>query len=74
MLCDNTLLAFPAEDAVLGLCTDASESGIGAVLEQRIDRRWEPLGFFSKALNETQRKYSTFDRELLAAHEAAFHF
>ena len=74
MLCDATLLSFPAADAQLGLCTDASETGIGAALEQLIGNRWEPLGFYSKALNETQRKYSTFDRELLAAHEAALHF
>jgi hypothetical protein len=35
---------------------------------------WSPLAFFSKKLSPTQEKYSTFDRELLAAHSAIRHF
>ena len=34
----------------------------------------EPLGFFSKKLSEAQRKYSAFDKELLAVKEAVSHF
>ncbi len=35
---------------------------------------WSPLAFFSKKLSPAQEKYSTFDRELLAAHSAIRHF
>ena len=68
------MLAFPAENAELALSTDASETGMGAVLEQRRNGSWQPLAFFSRGLDAAQRKYSTFDRELLAAHTAAQHF
>jgi hypothetical protein len=32
------------------------------------------LGFFSKKLTETESRYSTFDRELLAAYNTILHF
>jgi hypothetical protein len=35
---------------------------------------WQPLGFFSRKLTDTESRYSTFDRELLAAQTAIKHF
>jgi hypothetical protein len=35
---------------------------------------WRPLSFFSKKLEPAQRRYSAFDRELLAAYLAVRHF
>lgn len=63
---DAALLAHPAKSAVLSLCVDASDSSVGAVLHQITDNECEPLGYYSKKLTDTQRKYSTYDRELLA--------
>ncbi len=37
-------------------------------------RAWQPLAFFSKKLSPTQARYSTSDRELLAAFSAVRHF
>lgn len=74
LLSKATQLAFPEENAQLALSTDASDTGIGAVVEQRTKDGWQPLAFFSRALTDAQKKYSTFDRELLAAHAAARHF
>lgn len=34
----------------------------------------EPLAFFSQKLNDAQRKYSTYDRELLAMYESVKYF
>lgn len=65
-LADTTLLAHPLENTSLVLKTDASNFAIDAVLEQRQDGQWKPLGFFSKKLSEAQCKYSTYDGELLA--------
>lgn len=71
----NTLfLCHPSTDAELRLCTDASNTAIGAVLEQFIDDTWKPLGFFSRKLTSAQARYSTFDQELLAAYLATRHF
>ncbi|ORX43521.1 hypothetical protein BCR36DRAFT_460495 [Piromyces finnis] len=34
----------------------------------------KPIGFYSRKLNSTERKYSTFDRELLALSETLLHY
>ena len=74
LLSQVTMLAFPSDHAQLALSTDASDTGMGAVLEQQTSKGWQPLAFFSRRLDDAQKKYSTFDRELLAAHTAARHF
>lgn len=73
-LADTACLSHPAPSAKLALKVDASNFAIGAVLEQLVDGSWQPLGFFTKRLNETQGKYSTYDRELLAIYKAIGHF
>ena len=73
-LADATLLVHPRPHAVLALSTDASDVGIGAVLEQLQDNVWHPLGFFSRQLSDREKRYSAFDRELHALHAAVKHF
>ena len=69
------LLIHPVEDAPTSLRVDASIVAIGGVLEQKTNGVWRPLGFFSRKLQTPREtKYSTFDRELLAAHFAIRHF
>jgi hypothetical protein len=46
--------------------TDASLTGIGAVLMQEYDGILHPLAYVSKTLSETQRNYSTTKREAMA--------
>ncbi len=53
---------------------DASNVAVGAVLQQYIDDAWQPISFFSKSLQPAEKKYSTFDRELLAIYLAIKHF
>jgi len=67
-------LSHPAPGAVLSLATDASDSHVGGVLQQRDGGGWRPLAFYSKKLSQAEVKYSTFDRELLAAYAAIRHF
>lgn len=73
-LSQATLLVHPDPDAQLTIQTDASDTAIGAVLQQRRGIEWQPLAFFSKKLSPAQRKYSPYDRELLAIYEAIRHF
>ena len=70
----NVSLDFPTPDAITSITTDASDTGIGAVLQQYVDGAWKPLAFFSKKLKNAETKYSAFDRELLAIHKAIKHF
>jgi hypothetical protein len=68
-------LAHPSSGAALVLNVDASNTHVGAVLQQADDRgQLQPLGFFSVKLDQAQLKYSTFDRELLACFLAIRHF
>jgi hypothetical protein len=54
-------LAHPLPRAILALGTDASDTRVGAVLQQQVCQHWQPLGFFSKKLSKTEVNYSTFD-------------
>ena len=73
-LADATLLSHPQPNAHLAIMSDASDIAIGAVLQQRVGDEWQPISYFSRKLNPTERRYSTFDRELLAIYLAIGHF
>ena len=73
-LAKATILVHPVSNAPLQLAVDASDVGVGAVLQQAVNNAWQPLAFFSKRLQPTETRYSTFGRELLAAYLAVKHF
>ena len=75
LLSDITQLAHPDPTAELVLAVDASSTHVGAVLQQRAGvSGLQPLSFFSSKLDRAQLKYSAFDKELLAAYMAIWHF
>lgn len=45
-LANAAMLSHPFPDAEIRLVADASDTGIGAALEQFIDNDWKPLAFF----------------------------
>lgn len=69
-----TQLSHPIANAPFSLMTDASDTCAGGVLQQRIKNSWKPLAFFSKKFSDAQKKYSTYDRELLSIYMAVRHF
>ncbi|GBN40108.1 Transposon Ty3-I Gag-Pol polyprotein [Araneus ventricosus] len=73
-LANATLLSFPNSELPLSLFTDASDTAIGAVLQQYENSTWKPIAFYSKKLNDTQQNYSTYDRELLGIYLSVKHF
>jgi transposase InsO family protein len=68
----DSLMAYPTKDGAFILDTDASDTGIGAVLSQiQVDpvtgeEMERPILFASKSLSKAQRKYCVTRRELLA--------
>lgn len=74
MLRKATMLAHPAPNATLAIMTDASDVGMGAAIQQYVNDSWQPLGFFSRKLTNTERKYSAYDRELLAIYASIKYF
>ena len=73
-LADATMLAHPSTDRQSSLMVDASDTAVGAVLQQDFGGDWKPIAFFSKRLKPPEVKYSTFGRELLAIYLAIKHF
>jgi transposase InsO family protein len=45
---------------------DASDYAIGGILSQKINDKWHPVAYMSKALSETERNYEIYDKEMLA--------
>lgn len=64
----------PIPGAPVSHAVDASDYAVGAVLQQRVNDRLQPLGFFTKSVTPAQRKYSVYDRELLAMYTAVKRF
>ena len=62
----------PVQNAPLRLVTDASDTAVGATLEQIVKGRIQPIGLFSKKLNTKYK--SAYDRELEAIYLAIKHF
>ncbi|GFX57029.1 transposon Ty3-I Gag-Pol polyprotein [Trichonephila clavipes] len=52
----------------------ASVFTVGSVPQQFENEDWKPIAFYSKKLNDTQRRYSTYDRELLGIYLSVKHF
>ncbi len=76
-LANTALLPHPSPRAEICLIVDASANHVGAALQQwpSPSSSWQQLGFFfSKKINLTQQRYSTFDRELLACTAGIQHF
>nr|CAH8841726.1 unnamed protein product [Trichobilharzia regenti] len=73
-IANATLLMYQDPTAPLSISVDASNAAIGAVLQQLVDKEWQPLAFFSRRLQLAETKYSTFGRELLAMYCAIRHF
>ena len=73
-LANASLLSYPTPDAPTCLMTDASDTAVGAVLQQHVNSTWHPISFFSRKMTPAETRYSTFDRELLAVYLSIKHF
>ena len=60
------ILLLPDFGKLLDVATDASGTGIGAVLSQDT----HPVAYFSERLNDAKGRYSNYDRELYAVIQA----
>ena len=74
LLTNAALLRHPNPANPIALTTDASSFAVGGVLEEYVDGAWAPLAFWSKHLQPSQQKYSTYKRELLAIRLAIRNF
>jgi hypothetical protein len=70
IIAQDIMLTYPQFDKPFHVYTDASELQIGGVIMQDS----KPLGFFSKKLTHTQKKYPVTEQELLAIVETIKYF
>ena len=69
-LSNATLLAHPHPEAPKATTSDASDTVVGACMQQFGNGHWQPMAFISKQLQDPERNYSTFGREMLALYFA----
>ena len=60
------ILSDRRHDLAFILDTDASDSGIGAVLSQSVDGEKKVIAYAARSLSRAERNYSTTRKELLA--------
>ncbi|UYV62133.1 K02A2.6-like, partial [Cordylochernes scorpioides] len=73
-LCSSPVLVYPQPGMRFVLDTDASNSGIGAVLSQVQDGEERVIEYYSKILTKPERNYCATRRELLAIVRSVEHF
>ncbi|KAJ3654355.1 hypothetical protein Zmor_013548 [Zophobas morio] len=66
ILINHPILQYPDFSRPFILTTDASNVALGAVLSQGQLGEDKPIAYASRTLNETEQKYSTIEKELLA--------
>jgi hypothetical protein len=74
-LCSAPVLMFYDASRETQVWTDASDYAIGGVLLQRDDKgEWRPVSYYSRRLLDSESKYSTYARELLAIRDCLLAF
>lgn len=73
-LAEEVLLSFPNFNELFYVTTDASNVAVGGMLSQGELPNDRPIAFFSKTLDERQKRYSTIEKELLAIVETVKFF
>lgn len=66
LLCNDPILQYPDFERPFNLTTDASNFALGAILSQGPIGSDLPVCFASRTLSETEQRYSTIEKELLA--------
>ena len=61
-------------NAPLALFVDASDVSIGGKLCQLSNKGWQAIGYYSKSLNDSQKLWSVFNKELHSLHLSIRHF
>lgn len=74
LLVNAPLLQYPDFKNPFVLTTDASDFAIGAVLSQGPIGSDKPIAYASRTLNDSEKRYSTIEKELLAIVWAVKHF
>jgi RNase H-like domain found in reverse transcriptase len=59
------VLTIPVNNTPYHLETDSLDYASGVVLSQKVNNKWHPVTSMSKALNETEKNYEIYNKEML---------
>ena len=62
----ESILVAPDLDKMMIMEVNLSDYVIGVLSIECVDRRWRPVFYLSKLLNETEQNYEIHDKEMLA--------
>ena len=65
-IAEDVTLTIPLDDGKFRIEADSSDYANGAVLSQFIGGKWRPIAFRSRSLNEVERNYEIYDKEMMA--------
>lgn len=74
ILCNDPILQYPDFSQAFVLTTDASDVALGSVLSQGKIGQDLPIAYASRTLSDTEQRYSTIEKELLAVVWSVKHF
>jgi hypothetical protein len=75
LICEEPVLIQPDQTKQFEVEVDTSNYAVGAVLMQRDDKNiLHPVAFFSRTMNEAQRNYDVYNKELLGLREMFRHW
>ena len=74
LLLSSPVLAFPDFQHEFILTTDASDTGLGAILSQLVDGKEKPIQYASRSLSKSEVNYCTSEKECLAVVWAVQYF
>jgi len=64
------VLKFYNPNLALKISSDASQTGLGAILEQQHDNQWHPIAYASRSLSNAEKNYSQIEKE---THQLCLH-
>nr|GEU88324.1 reverse transcriptase domain-containing protein [Tanacetum cinerariifolium] len=65
-LTEALILIAPNWDQPFELMCDASDYAVGVVLGKRVEKRFRPIHYASKTMNQAEANYTTTEKEMLA--------
>uniref|UniRef100_A0A8C4RHI8 Gypsy retrotransposon integrase-like protein 1 n=1 Tax=Erpetoichthys calabaricus TaxID=27687 RepID=A0A8C4RHI8_ERPCA len=66
LLIKEPVLKFYDPHKPIKISSDASQSGLGAVLLQKHDETWQPVAYASRSLTGAETRYAQIEKELLS--------
>ena len=66
LITKDVTLVLPLDDGKFHVEADSLDYANGAVLSQQVNGKWKPVAYRSRSLNDIERNYEIYDKEMMA--------